>query len=48
MTWTSSFTILGFEIDNNIKSLHKNFDIVHDKIKAIIRNWTPYKLKEDV
>ena len=44
MKWSSSFTILGFEIDNNLKNLQHNFDIIHDKIKAIIRNWTPYQL----
>ena len=44
MTWSSSFPILSFNIDNPLKLLHKNFGKIHDKIKTIVRNWTPYKL----
>ena len=44
MTWSDNFTILGFEIDNQLKHLHKNFTNIHDKIKSIVRSWTPYKL----
>ena len=29
---------------SNLKNLQHNFDIIHDKIKTIIRNWTPYQL----
>jgi hypothetical protein len=32
MTWSSSFTILGFDIDNHLKHLNKNFTKIHNKI----------------
>ena len=44
MEWSSNFTILGFEIDNKLKNLGKNYFRVFDKIKGIIKSWTPYKL----
>lgn len=44
MSWTDTFTILGFEIDNKLEKLKNNFTLIHDKIKSIIRNRTPYKL----
>jgi hypothetical protein len=44
MTWASSFTILGFDIDNRLQLLNNNFTKIHDKIKGIVRSWTPYKL----
>ena len=44
MNWSDNFTILGFDIDNQLKHLNKNFTKIHDKIKGIVRSWTPYKL----
>ena len=41
MEWSSNFTILGFEIDNKLQNLNKNYSRVFDKIKGIIKSWTP-------
>ena len=42
--WASSFNILGFKIDNKLKALDKNYTNVFNKIKGIIKKWTPNKL----
>jgi hypothetical protein len=41
MPCASSFTILGFDIDNRLQLLNNNFTKIHDKIKGIVRSWTP-------
>ena len=37
MEWSSSFTILRFNIDNRLKALDKNYTNVFAKIKGIIK-----------
>ena len=44
MKWSSTFTILGFEIDSKLKHLGKNYTKVFEKIKGIFKSCTPYKL----
>ena len=44
MIWEDTFTILGFEIDNNLKKLDKNYQKIKDKIQSIIAKWKPYHL----
>ena len=41
MEWSSSFTILGFNIDNKLKALDKVYTKVFDKNKGIIKKWAP-------
>merc|ERR1712215_634167 len=42
LSWENNFTILGMEIDNKLKSLSKNFDIVYNKTRSIISCWSGY------
>ena len=44
MIWEDTFTILGFEIDNNLKNLDQNYQKIKDKIQSIIAKWKPYHL----
>ena len=44
MVWDNTFTILGFDIDNKLENLDKNFEKAKEKIRALIRKWKPYHL----
>ena len=44
MVWEENFTILGFEIDNKLSKLDKNYTKIKEKIKSIITKWKPYHL----
>ena len=41
MKWSSTCTILGFKIYSKLKNLGKNYAKVFEKIKGIIKSWTP-------
>ena len=44
MVWEDTFTILGFEMDNKLEKLDKNYQKIKDKLKSIIAKWRPYHL----
>ena len=44
LVWEENFTILGFEIDNKLSNLEKNYTKIKEKIKSIITKWKPYHL----
>ena len=39
LKWEDSFTLLGIDIDNKLKSIDSNFDKVHGKTKSLINDW---------
>ena len=39
LKWKDSFTLLGIDIDNKLKSIDSNFERVHGKTKSLINDW---------
>ena len=44
LQWTDNFTILGFDVDNKLENLDKNFKKIHEKVRKLALNWSKYSL----
>merc|ERR1712120_104110 len=42
--WVDEFKVLGIIIDNKLKKLRKNFDIIYDKVEKKAGLWSTYGL----
>ena len=44
LKWVDEFKVLGIVIDNKLKKLRKNFDIIYDKVEKKAGLWSTYGL----
>ena len=42
--WVDEFKVLGIVIDNKLKKLKKNFDVIYDRVEKKIGLWATYGL----
>ena len=44
LKWVDEFKVLGIVIDNKLKKLKNNFDIIYDKVEKKAGLWSTYGL----
>merc|ERR1711891_37144 len=44
LKWVDEFKVLGIIIDNKLKKLRQNFDIIYDKVEKKAGLWSTYGL----